>query len=130
MRDVSWGLVLELENGFGFAASVVAAGLPRPFSITHHASRLLYASLSRGLAPSSCSPASSAGSPCSFSRADSAASLAFMAPTKSPVKRPPLKSVLRKNSQVCGQPAVPLVRAVSQPARLFVYSGLWNGLKS
>src|SRR5262249_23200711 len=66
----------------------------------------------------------------SFSRADSAASLAFIAPTNKPVNKPPLNNVLRKNSHVCGQPPVPLVKAISHPVRFPVYSGLWNGLKN
>jgi hypothetical protein len=43
----------------------------------------------------------------SFSSADSALSVSFIAPANKPVKSPPLMSVLRKNSHVCGQPAVP-----------------------
>src|ERR1041384_352374 len=59
---------------------------------THHASR------GSGAASGS---SSSAGSSCvSFSLADSEASVIFIAPTNRPVKMPPLKSVLRKNSQV------------------------------
>ena len=46
------------------------------------------------------------------------------------VKMPPLSSVLRKNSHVCGQPDVPLVNAVNQPIKSFVYSGLPKGLKN
>ena len=52
------------------------------------------------------------------------------ASAKRPVNSPPLSSVLRKNSQVCGQPLVPAVSAMSQPARLFVYSGLWKGFSN
>src|SRR5436190_12644759 len=66
----------------------------------------------------------------SFSFDDSADSFNFMAPTNKPVKRPPLSRVLRKNSQVCGHPAVPLVCALIKPTRFFVYSALWNGLNS
>src|SRR5690349_19676676 len=75
--------------------------------------------------------ASGASSGSLASSFDSAvASLAFIAPTNRPVNRPPLRRVLRKNSHVCGQPLVPLVSAVSQPASVLVYSGLWNGLNS
>src|SRR5262249_13525999 len=72
------------------------------------------------------SPSGSSAAACSgsFSRADSAASLSFIAPTNRPVNNPPLKSVLRKNSQVCGQPAVPVVSALHQPIKFLVYSGL------
>src|SRR5438034_8943946 len=105
----------------GFALAAHASG------ITHHAPHVAPCA---GFAPSSGSFASPAGSADCFSCADSAASLTFIAPTKRPVKSPPLSRVLRKNSQVCGQPAVPLVRAIIQPAKVLVYSGLWNGLKN
>ena len=58
---------------------------------------------------------SSAGAPASFSRGDSAVAASFMAPTKKAVNNPPLRSVLRKNCHVSGQPRVPVINAVSQP---------------
>src|SRR5438876_6610562 len=73
---------------------------------------------------------SGAGALSFFSSVDSGVSVSFMAPTNRPVKRPPLRSVLRKNSQVSGQPCVPLVKAINQPVRFLVYSGLANGLKN
>src|SRR5262245_46535298 len=66
----------------------------------------------------------------SFSFADSAASVNFIAPTNKPVKRPPLISVLRKNSHVSGQPEVPLIKAVIQPRNVLVYSGFPKGLNN
>ncbi len=39
-----------------------------------------------------------------FISGDSAGAVSFAAPTKSAVNNPPLKSVLRKNSSVVGQP--------------------------
>src|SRR5579884_844056 len=83
------------------------------------------------LACSGCSCGSSSGaSSASSSSSGSIASINFIAPAKSAVKSPLLVRVLRKNSHVCGQPAVPLVSATNQPASVLVYSGLWNGLNS
>src|ERR1051325_4943000 len=64
------------------------------------------------------------------SSSGSAASLNFIAPTNSPVNKPPLNIVFRKNCQVSGQPAVPLVRAMSHPIKVFEYSGFLKGLKN
>src|SRR5690349_486840 len=67
--------------------------------------------------------ASSSRRPASFSAGDSD-TVSFIAPTKSAVKRPPLRRVLRKNSHVCGQPPVPVVNALIKPSSVLVYSGL------
>src|SRR5882724_11938456 len=55
----------------------------------------------------------SSRAPAFFSTGDSAGAVSFAAPTNSAVKIPVLKSVLRKNSKVVGQPLIPLVSASS-----------------
>ena len=85
---------------------------------------------SASAAPGPQSGSASAGAPASFSSGDSAASLSLAAPTNKAVNNPPLKRVLRKNTQVGGQPAVPLINAVSQPSHVLLYSTLLNGLNS
>ena len=82
-----------------------------------------YAFASSGSASVS-SLASGAPTPAVLSAGDSALAVSFCAAAQSTVKRPPLKRVLRKNSHVCGQPLVPLTRAISQPEKDLAYSGL------
>src|SRR6516162_8010955 len=88
------------------------------------------ASRGSGAGVSSSSGASWGSGTGSFSRGDSEEAVSFIAPTNRPVNNPPLKSVLRKNSQVCGQPEVPLIIAVSHHIKSRVYSGFSNTLKN
>src|SRR5207253_171268 len=98
-----------------------------PFRFNDSTRLTVHAPDSSVCAPSDCSSASSSAASASCA---SIFSLHLIAAANRPVNRPPLRSVLRKNSQVGGWPLVPLVSAVIQPATSLVYSGLPNGFRS